>query len=297
MREEATAKKLKAVRFGASNPRHIVVVSDIHCGCQMGLMPPDGATIEGGGLVTPSSFQKYIYDIWRYFWDKWVPDITEGEPYDVVINGECIDGVHHKSTTQWSQNLSDQTAAAVRLLRPIVERCKGRVFLIRGTEAHSGKSGCEDERCGRELAKYGNIAKTKDGFYSRYDLWKNLGGGLVHFTHHIGATGSAAYESTAPHKEITEAFIEAGRWDQRPPDVVVRSHRHRHIIDLMATTRGNAFAVVTPGWQGKTPFTHKIAGGRSTQPQFGGIVLTWATKEKLIYERHYVRRLERDEPE
>lgn len=281
------------LKFDAKNPRHIVVVSDIHCGCQMALCPPDGAEQDGGGMYMPSKFQTALYNLWRHFWDKDVPRLTEGEPYDIVINGECIDGVHHNSVTQWSQNLTDQMKASVKLLMPEVKKCKGRLFVIRGTEAHCGKSGQYDE----EVAKQLGAVPSSSGQYSRYELWKNLGNGLIHFTHHIGATGSSAYESTAVYKELVEAYVEAGRWNQRAPDCVVRSHRHRHFNVEVATGNGKALSIVTPGWQGKTPFVHKIAGGRSTQPQFGGVVLSWSRSEGFIYERHSVWRLERDAAE
>jgi len=234
-----------------------------------------------------------MYGMWRRFWEDEVPAITEGEDYDIVVNGELVDGVHHGSVTQWSHNLADQSAAAIKLMEPIVENCLGDLYIIRGTEAHSGKSGQEDERTARELGAKPN----KIGQYSRYDLWKNLWGGLIHFTHHIGTTSSAAYESTAVYRELIEAYVDAGRWGDRPPDVIVRSHRHRHICIEVATGRGKALALVTPGWQGKTPFAHKVAGARQSQPQFGGVVLSWSRTEKFIYPRHRVWRLQRDEPE
>lgn len=284
-------RKPRAKRISGS--RHLVVVSDLHVGCQLGLCPPEGVAQAEGGEYLPSSFQKKIGKLWKFFWSVYVPETTRGEAYDVVVNGECIDGVHHQSVTQWSQNLADQAAASCALLRPIRAACQGKLYILRGTEAHSGKSGQWDEWIARELG----AEPTREGQFSRYELWKNLGSGLVHLTHHIGATGSAAYESTAVYKELVEAYVDAGRWNDRPPDVIVRSHRHRHICVEVATGKGKAISVVTPGWQGKTPFSHRVLGGRQSQPQFGGIVLSWAKNDRLIYERHQVWRLKRDEPE
>jgi hypothetical protein len=272
---------------------HLVVVSDLHVGCQLGLCPPAGAAISEGGYYKPSPLQKKVAKMWRYFWYNYVPRITKGDDFDVVVNGECIDGVHHNSVTQWSHDLADQAAAALGVLRPIKKLCKGKFYVIRGTEAHSGQSGQWDEWIARELG----AVPTKSGQYSRYELWKMVGRGLVHLTHHIGGTSSSAYEFTAVGKELVEAYVEGGRWGDRPPDVIVRSHRHRHMCVEHATGRGKATSVVTPGWQGKTPFAHKIAGARQSQPMFGGIVISWSNKEKFLYERHQVWRLERDPPE
>ena len=278
---------------GDQGNRHIVVVSDLHVGCQLGLCPPGGASKAEGGHYMPSEFQKHLYGLWRHFWDVEVPKITEGEDYDIVVNGEFVDGCHHNSVSQWSHNITDQSKAAIELMKPIVEKCPGEFYAIRGTEAHSGQSGCADELIAQVLG----AKQNKIGQYSRYELWKKLRGGLVHFNHHIGTTSSSAYESTAVYKELVEAYVDAGRWGDRPPDVIVRSHRHRHICIEVATANGKALALVTPGWQGKTPFAHKVAGGRQSQPQFGGVVLSWSNTEKFIYARHRVWRLERDDPE
>lgn len=48
---------------------------------------------------------------------------------------------------------------------------------------------------------------------------------------------------------------------------------------------GFAKAVTTPAWQGKTPFVWKIAGGRLTTPQFGGLVIRLEDGELVIKRR------------
>jgi len=279
--------------------KHIVVVSDLHVGCQLALCPPNGALQDEGGMYMPSPFQKKMWKMWSDFWEVHVPIMTEGLPYHVVINGDIVDGVHHNAVTQWSNNKASQALAALEILKPIKEKCQGNFYVIRGTEAHVGQSGNAEESIARELGAVPN----GEGMFSRYELWKKLGGGLIHFTHHIGCSGAAAGEATAILKELVEFYVEAGRWNERPPDVCVRSHRHRHMEVTFATGRngssgqGKALSVVTPAWQGKTPFVHKIAGGRTSQPMFGGIVLSWSKNDNLIYERHRVWRLDRPREE
>lgn len=221
----------------------------------------------------PSNLQKKIWAYWEEFWGQFVPEAPRGEPYIVVHNGDAVEGVPHKSVTQISPNPMDQEAFALKILKPIVELCEGRYYQIRGTEAHVAKSGSDEERLASKLGAVPN----EEGQASRWDLWKSIGEGsadfVVNFLHHVGTTSSQAYESTAVHKELTESYLEAGRWHRRPPDAIVRSHRHRHIETAITTANGKAFAVVTPGWQGKTPFAYKIAGARISTPQFGGVVL------------------------
>jgi hypothetical protein len=250
--------------------KNVVVVSDIHAGSALGLCPPEGAPLDDGGVYKPSKAQLTMWSWWEEFWGEWVPWAVEGEPYCVVFNGDALDGVHHGTTTLISANLGDQAEIAHQILEPIVAKCDGKYWHIRGTEAHVGQSAAEEER----LAKRLGAVRSPEGHYARWELWKQLGDAcLIHFLHHIGTTSSNAYEGTAVHKELVESFVEAARWGHQPPDFIIRSHRHRHFETKVMTGRGRASAVVTPGWQLKTPFTFKIAGARLSQPQCGGIVI------------------------
>jgi hypothetical protein len=270
---------------------NLVVVSDLHVGCQLGLCHPDGARLDGGGVYHPSILQRKVWDWWEEFWQSFVPSATKGEPYAVVINGDILDGVHHNSTTQWSHNLTDQAIMARSILAPVVSGCGGRFYVVRGTESHVGQSAQEEERLSRELGAIANV----QGQFARYELWKMVGDRLVHCLHHIGTTGSQAYEATAVHKELIESITEAGRWNRRFPDCVVRSHRHRYIEDVIPTANGKAVACVTPAWQLKTGYVFRVAGGRLSEPQIGGLVIRVAHGELFV--RPWVQSLEREAPE
>lgn len=260
---------------------NLVVVSDTHCGCGLALMAKR-RRMDTGYYVSPSPFQRKIGKMWKSFWNDFVPEATKREPYTVVHNGDAIDGVHHNSTTQVSHNLDDQKKIAIDALAPVVEKCNGRYYHIRGTEAHVGKSGVTEEELARELGAIPN----EQGQYARYDLWLRIGPHLGHLLHHVGSTGSQAYEATAVHKELVESFTEAGRWENEPPSFIVRSHRHRAFETSMpAVKNGKPFfckALVTPCWQGKTPFAWKIPGARLSTPQFGGIVIRYAHGELFV---------------
>ena len=122
----------------------------------------------------------------------------------------------------------------------------------------------------RELAEFSG----KGGDYVRKMIGKAIasrlqgpfkppGGRLVHFLHHIGTTSSTAHEASAVNGELSAMYVEAGRFGDEPPAIIVRSHRHRYIKVQLAAEGGEASAVVTPGWQLKTPFAWKIAGART----------------------------------
>lgn len=275
---------------GAVTVRSLVVVSDTHAGCRLGLCPPEGVPLDDGGFYKASRFQHQLWALWRDFWHIWVPLVTRGEPYDVVHNGDVIEGVHHNSTTQISHNIEDQLSIAEAVLKPIVAACRaggGTYYHIRGTAAHVGSSSIYEE----QLAKRLGAKPNKDGQHARYDLWKRVGdrknGCLVHLLHHIGTTSSAAHEASAVNAELTAEYVEAARWRREPPDYVVRSHRHRSIAVDIDSAKGYAAALVTPGWQGKTPFAWKVAGARLSEPQFGGIVIRQGDEEHFYRRKVY----------
>jgi hypothetical protein len=255
------------------------------------------ARLDDGGVYHPSPFQQKLKAFWDEFWGEWIPLVTKGEPFDVVHNGDALEGHHHRATTQISHNFEDQIRIAEALMFPVVERCRemgGRYYHVRGTEAHVGSSGVYEEMLAKRLGAIPN----SDGQYARYDLWKRVGdskGPLVHLLHHIGTTGSAAHEASAVNAEMTAEYVEAGRWGRQPPDYVVRSHRHRSIAVEFNSARGVSAAIVTPAWQGRTPFAYKIPGARLAEPQIGGILIRQG--EEGAYYKRWVKTFDRSKEE
>lgn len=274
--------------------RNIIVVSDLHCGCQYGLLTRP-VKVDGGGEFSPSPLQLEVAKCWREFWMDWVPSVTKGEPYIIVDNGDTIDGSHHNSTTQITHNLTDQRKIAESILDPILtqKNCKG-FYLIRGTEVHVGHSGDAEEQIAKDLG----AIPTEDGLFSRWELRLRFGykDRLIHFTHHVGTTNSAAYESTAVYKELVEAYNEAGRYGNEPPAMVVRSHRHRNMKVEVPNRHGMGTAICTPGWQLKTPFVFRGALGRSGNPHVGGILIRDG-KEDGLYTRSMIWQVKQSQEE
>lgn len=252
----------------------IVGISDTHFGCKLAPCP-DKFMLDEGGFYVPSPLQLKINSMWNHFFDVYIPMVTKGGKYIIVHNGDCVDGVHHKSTTQISHNMNDQRRIAEIMLRPRIEHpnCVG-YYHIRGTEAHVGQSAENEEAVARALG----AIPDSNGNHARWEMFMEHHGINLHFSHHISTTGSSHYESSAVMREISELYTEAGRWGDKPMDVIVRSHRHRMIQITVPTANHSGIAVVTPGWQGKTPFVHKIPGGRVSSPQIGGIVINFGDR-------------------
>jgi hypothetical protein len=269
---------------------NLIVVSDLHMICRLGLCPPDGVDLDDGGRYLPSRLQKIVWGWWEEFWGEWVPMVTRGEPYAVCVNGDAVDGgAHHNNTTHISDNHEDQKRLALKVLRPVAARAT-HYYHIRGTEAHAGTSGVDEESLARELG----AIPDEDGKYAPWNLRMRLGGpegALVDLTHHIGVAGSTAYESSALTRELSEAYVEASRWGEPPPDVVGRSHRHRNSEVRIQTAHGFATVFTTAGWQLKTPLCHRVAGARQAEPQIGGSLIRHGDHDN--YTRHFIKHLAR----
>lgn len=270
---------------------NLVVISDLHAGCRLALCPPGPIPMDDGGFYSPSTAQLKVWACWEEFWRVYVPEYCHGEPFSVALNGDAMEGVHHGAVTQLSQNVADQARIAEMILRPVVDACEGRYYHIRGTEAHVGPSGQDEEKLARSLGAIPN----EEGQHARWELYARIKHALIHLTHHVGVAGSMAYETSALSRELSEAYVEAGRWGTEPPDVIVRSHRHRNAEVRIQTKKGFCTVCTTAGWQLKTPMVYRIAGGRQSTPQIGGTVVRVGGHD--IYTRHYVRTIGRPKEE
>ena len=267
-----------------------VVISDTHLGDQLALCP-DRVRLRHGGYYIPSKFQQFINEKWKEFWNVWVPTVTRNEKYCVVLNGDLMEGRHHKAQHPISQDKSDQEAIAYEILAPIIDKCQGRFYIIGGTEAHAGISSEDEEKLAQKLG----AIPDETGHRSRFELFLKIGGALCHFAHHIGTTSSMSYESTALGKEYSEFCAESARWGDPIPDVVVRSHRHRHMEVKIPTSRGDGIIFVTAAWQLRTPFTFKLPGGRVVPPMIGGSLIRQGDEE--FYTRHCIWKTQRSRME
>jgi len=259
---------------------NLIVISDTHCGDQLALCPKS-ISLKHGGKYQSSKFQLAILRAWEYFWDEWVPKVTRKEPYAVLFNGDMTEGIHHGGSHQISHDKSDQQNIAYEMLAPVVDKCKGRFYYVSGTEVHAGEAGQDEEKLAERLGALPDDA----GRRSRYEIFFKVGKALVHASHHIGVTGSMAYETTALTKEFNEFCAESARWKRPIPNIIVRSHRHRHSEVRVPTVDGYGIIFVTSAWQLKTPFLFRTPGGRVSTPNIGGSLIRYGDEE--FYTRHY----------
>lgn len=247
--------------------KSIVIVSDLHCGSTLGLTTEQVMPMAEGGGYQPSRFQADVARAWHDFFRNIVPKETKGSKKRIlVVNGDMVDGNHHNTVALATNNIQIQEMWATTILTD-ASKDFDRVYCTLGTEAHSLPGGQADERIAAAIG----AEKNPDGMSAAWQLWLDIDGMLVNIAHHIGTTSSAAYESSAVMRELVAALVEAGQWEQKLPDVIVRSHRHRYIRLAIPSAKGEIQAVVTPGWQLKTPFVERL--DRMRMPHIGAIIL------------------------
>jgi len=280
-------KRNRAPRSVSVDPLDIISLSDLHCGDNFGLYPLDvPLKLDEGSGHQPGHSQSLL---WGHYVDfkEWAFARVGRRPFILVTNGDCLDGVHHGTVTQFTHNLKDQRKVAYAVLKPLVDRAAYYLH-IRGTEAHGGQSGQDEEDLAEDL---GAVPDEHTGHHARWDLWLEVGGIMCHFKHHIGTTGSTAYQMTGLGKEIMESLAEAARLGKPIPRVIVRSHRHVPGIATRPSPVGDITCVVTPGWQIVSPFAWRIPGARQTLGEFGGIHIRVQDGEPAI--KTWVRAVDR----
>jgi hypothetical protein len=263
---------------------NMAVISDLHSGCQTALCPPN-IRFDGGGRYKLNRIQRQLWKHWLDYWE-WKKSIIKKEDFVLVLNGDALDGRHHNNVSTISNNLATQSKIAYELLKPQVDKA-AEYYHIRGTEAHAGQSAEQEEMLAQSLG----AIPDRDGNYARWELNITIGKKSkkrCNIMHHIGTTGSQAYESTAVMGELVDSFAEAGRTNDIAPDYIIRSHRHRYISVTIASGKGRRTACTTPSWQGKTPYVWRLKGARQSLAQWGGIIVKEAP-DGVNYLTEFVR--------
>ena len=231
----------------------VMVLSDLHVGSTVGLWPKDFTSNEGN-LIGQNKFQEWLWECWEDML-VWAQKTIGKEPFDLVLNGDLVDGIHHRTLQVMTPDVGDQTDAVRQVLGYLAETCS-KLHLIKGTECHTRN---DEIRLGRALGS------TKDPITGQ-NAWDVLdlevAGTLYNFAHHISTTARPYLEASA-HSIALGSLVQARARTGKPiPKVMVRAHRHRHGI----WDDGNQMSVITGAWQGLTRYGYKVVPDAVPQP-------------------------------
>jgi hypothetical protein len=253
----------------AKRPVVLAIVSDLHAGSTVALCPPEIALDDGGKYVA-SKAQQWLWGHWLAYWHA-VDTVRNhvGADLYVIVNGDITDGDHHGTTQILSGNPTAQAAVVNAQLRVPLDLRPDRLWFIRGTEAHVGKSAAFEERVALGLKKDGRpVVPCEDtGTASHWQARIDVHGVRFDFAHH-GRVGQRPWTKTNVTMNMAaEIFYEHARHGIPHPHIAVRSHMHQFV------DTGHSHpvrAIQTPAWQLPTAFIHRIAPGALAD--IGGLI-------------------------
>ena len=237
------------------------VISDIHCGSEVGLAPPITHT-EAGNVI---GFGKNLHQAW--LWHHWVEGITRvkaicgGDDAILIVNGDATEGVHHRNEASLvAAAIETHVNMAIECLHPFKEFCS-KIAVVKGTECHTkNMENLLAEKLGAlEL-------KAKDKWLLR------IHGCLVDAAHHMGTTSRAYLEASLMSIQMGNARLNYLRAGHEVPKVYLRAHRHcgGHFSD------GQGLFAVTGAFQMLSRHGFKVVTDSIPRPSM--LVLDWRNK-------------------
>jgi len=238
-----------------------LVISDPHCGSDVGLMPPE-AIMENGTGRTHGQNRKL-----QWIWDTYVKastqamDVIGKDPFILTFNGDLIEGIHHRSDEVVAAKIIEHVNIAVGCFEPLVKKAH-TTLLTKGTECHVRDM---ETVFMREL----NIpGKAKDVQQYRVNDC------MVDARHHMPATSRLHLEASGMGVVMANCRSNMLRAGHQVPKVFLRAHRHcgGDYCD------GESMILVTPPWQMLTRHAHKVV--TDAIPRVGMYLLDWRNVPK-----------------
>lgn len=240
----ATKSALKA-------PKICVVISDLHCGSDVGLLPKtvemeDGHTVGHG----KNRWQKWLWESWEDAMRRLLATIGTS-PFHLVLNGDMIEGVHHRSDEVVAMKLVEHLRIAKTALDPLVKKA-AEITVIRGTECHTHD--------------FETVLARQIGQEKAYDFRQvEINGVLCDIRHHMPVTSRLHLEASAMSIVIANNRSNAIRSRHRAARVFIRGHRH--IAGMFSD--GESMILCTGAWQGLTRHGKKVVSDAVPRPSIG----------------------------
>ena len=247
----------------------IAVTSDQHAGSTIALCPAR-IDLDDGGAYVASTAQRWLWGHWEGYWE-WVARLRERHGTSItgkgsrrvadlyaVFNGDLTEGYHHGTTQILTANPTAQAAVVDAIMRVPLSLGLDKLFFVRGTEAHVGKSAAYEERVATGLQKDGRdvIGCPDTGTASWWHLRMCVDGVRLDFAHH-GRIGTRPWtKGNVVLNLAAQIFYDHAANGEPHPHIAVRSHFHQHFDTYDAhPTR----VIQTPAWQLATAHVHRIA--------------------------------------
>ena len=186
----------------------------------------------------------------RYLWEKyleaieWVKEVTAGEPFVLLLNGDLIEGIHHGSQEVVAMQWETHMQIAMDCLKPLCALTE-TILVVKGTECHTRD--IEDALASKIGAVTGKA----------HNQWRfRVNGVLNEAQHHMGTTKRKWLEAGEGSRIMANNVINCVDCGHEPPKVFWRAHRH---VGGYIAAAGRHF-LVAGAWQFLTRYGHKVVG-------------------------------------
>lgn len=263
----------------------VVFLADLHANSTLALCKP-GIYRDDGEVYSLNLIQQWLWRTWGRCLDD-IDSLTTGYYRTLILAGDLVDlDTKHRSWQTISRNPATAIDISISILEPVASKYND-VFVVRGTEAHTGKSAWAEEQIAVML---GATPSPTTSTRSWWHLRARFSGVYFDIAHHASMGGLAWTYANAANKLAMVTMIDHMNWEEKPPDVVVRAHNHQ-FADSGRTFRTRA--VFLPAWQFHTAYLHRI-GKANARPHIGACVFLCEDGEYKLHDLRY--RPPRNEP-
>lgn len=213
--------------------KRVLVVSDFHCGHQVGLTPPSWHD-KPSDTAEPArkklaNFRQNIYSMYHEM-------VRSLKPIDIlIVNADCIDGRGEKSgqTELLTSNRDKQCDMASELIKFVGAK---KIVMTYGTPYHTGTLEDFEDKIAKE------VGAEKIGGHE----WVEVNGLVFDIKHKVGSSSVPHGRMTPIAKEHLWNLLWAEREESPKSNIIIRSHVHYHNY----CGGDNWLALTTPALQG-----------------------------------------------
>lgn len=226
----------------------VLVISDTHCGSDVGLLPPEVILDDGHKIgYGKNKWQKWLWESFESTLEVMLAKIGSS-PFTLVLNGDLIEGMHHRSDEVVAAKIMEHLAIARASLGFIVESA-AQVYVVRGTECHTRDTETV-------FARDFGLEKAHD--FIQFEV----NGVLIDARHHMPCTSRLHLEATALGIVAANNRSNAVRAGHKPARIFLRGHRH-----IAGTySDGECLVACTGAFQGLTRHGKKVVTDSIPRP-------------------------------
>lgn len=230
------------------------VISDLHTGSIHALTVDRVWKGQKTSDIYPNSGQIAI----RKQFVKYTADVKERRKncrVRLIINGDCLEGIHHSSNDTFTMDELEMAEVAVELIeefkRGIAWQRGDEVYVMRGTTVHVKSL---ENYIGREVN-----AVACGGFYVHNRLLLDTNN-VKSVTVHTGPNvGKGQNEGNSLRNFMNNYYVSGLKDGERTPDIFYFAHTHNPYYAVIEQREKDMIfrtlhGIITPSWQMKTTY-------------------------------------------